>query len=238
MQRPTTSLGTNVDGVVLQLWCVPRHTERGMTRPRTPTTWGSRLTRCRSVVARRALWNNWAMTRLGWSFAALYLAIVLQGCGSDADPVVVREPVSLRYDTFGCYGLCPSFSVTLARSGTGAYVGRDYVLVTGTRAFHLSAETFDRALRLVQPIKPDAGSIPRNLATCGATDGDSHSITWVAADGGEQTYCLGAHREAMNHNKAAERIAAFLGLVPIAEYVDLRRIGMLNRPRTQSSPRT
>ena len=113
----------------------------------------------------------------------------------DAGRPVVRVPTVISYEAHGCYGSCPIYRVTVARDGSGRFVGREHVAVRGERAFRISPAQFMAFAAHVAPLRPKQGAIPRDPAECNRGDGPTYVVTWESEDGDRQSFCLGDHGE-------------------------------------------
>ena len=128
---------------------------------------------------------------------------------------LVRDPVSISYESHGCYGPCPIYRVTIRSDGSADYVGRDHVRVSGERRLRLTPDSFRRFAAYLAPIKPPRGSIPSAGVACNVNDGPTWSVQGLGADGARPGLCVGSHDQLPDPNLAYERIRKAPDLLPI-----------------------
>lgn len=113
-----------------------------------------------------------------------FLALLASACttnSASADPVV--ELASIRFETTGCHGVCPSFTAEVTAGG-GDYVGNAFVAHNGPQAFGLSLQEFASFEARLAPFRPQE-SVTYDWDNCDGpvhTDSPSVKITWTGTD--------------------------------------------------------
>jgi hypothetical protein len=147
------------------------------------------------------------MSRRRNSVVAL-LMLALAACRNEP---VVTEPVAIRYSESGCLGTCPVYTVTTKRDGTVVFIGQHFTAYQGEQELRVSPAVFQRVSAILAPLRPEQGSIPPKGRECNLGDGSARRVTWIGADGAEQTRCM----VYPGLKQGRERLDAALDLLPI-----------------------
>lgn len=94
----------------------------------------------------------------------------------------------IRYKTSGCYGPCPSYTVTVGSNGLALFEGHSDTAVKGKRQFRVDARQFRAFGWALQKYMYKQGGAPGS-ASCQLvhTDDISVSVTWTMRNGKSHT---------------------------------------------------
>lgn len=103
-----------------------------------------------------------------------------------------RSPTrSITYETGICFGRCPVYSVTIYSNGRATFTGRRFTAVEGTREFRVTAGTYLRFARHLEPLRPARAEAIRysgDRCRVMATDLPSATVTWRGQGGDRSLY--------------------------------------------------
>jgi len=148
------------------------------------------------------------------------LAIMLALAGCDRLGARAHAPIkAIEYAAGPCLGACPVFSVTVAPSGAGTFVGAADTAVDGSKDFRVSPAAFQAFADTLEPLRPREGD--RDLSSCEHewTDNANATVSWIFADGTRQSVSVyfGCGQD---YPDAVRIMRAAPGKLPIAEFVN------------------
>ena len=161
--------------------------------------------------------------------ALLMIAAATLGPSGTAAPArQVAESIS--YETGGCFGPCPVYSVTVHADGRGLFVGHRYTAVTGRHSFRTTPAEYRAFAAFLEPLHPSSGSVHYDgppLCDEMATDQSSAVVKWRMRDGREQSfsfyYGCDMDRKWDPKQALAERLRRAPDRLPIAAFIARRR---------------
>jgi Domain of unknown function (DUF6438) len=162
---------------------------------------------------------------MNWiSKSALMLAIpfvsLVFASGVDGRSRAPAKPLIIQYQTSGCFGFCPAYSVTVAANGLASFKGESDTSVKGQRRFKVSATEFQAFANTLEYLIYAKGGTPGS-STCPLAHTDDITVTvhWTMSDGTKQALAHYFGCDSPEFEKMEKRLVAAPRTLPIKAYV-------------------
>jgi hypothetical protein len=147
---------------------------------------------------------------------ALVLAAALAGCKD------YKKVESITYETGGCFGRCPIYTVTVHSNGTGLFVGHRFTTVTGNQAFTVTPAQYALFVNHLAPVRPASG-VERHAhgsdCTSEVTDLPSIDVKWNGANNQQQELFVYEGCRFSGSQAMITRLQQAPGLLPIGSFI-------------------
>ena len=112
-------------------------------------------------------------------------AMMLGGCATTGSTPPATETIS--YSVTPCHGTCPVYSAEVTSTGAIAFDGRQYTVVQGERRLRGTPAQYQDVANALSSYRPAPGTTAQTQCEQQATDQQTYSIVWTAADGSRTT---------------------------------------------------
>jgi hypothetical protein len=123
--------------------------------------------------------------KIGIALGAVLLTAGCIGEESPQLPTPVKAGDTIRFSAGPCFGMCPSYSLTVTPDGSGLLEPQRFTNVPGPTRFTVSAAQYKRFKAALLPYRPETGTEKRisHGENCErfATDMPGYTLEWTRA---------------------------------------------------------